>query len=145
MPFSYNEPITFGRDGSAKEFHASGVDFSEDGPQSWTVAPVAEFDLQFPFSRHDIVMELEASPFVVPDLVATQQTFIYVGGLFVGFLNIRGHAIRSFPLARSAVSGRTVRLSLVIPTAVSPATLCMSDDARELGLRLTFLVFKAVA
>jgi hypothetical protein len=142
MAISYNEPITFGRYGTAKSLNSTGIDFSEDGPQSWTSAPVAELDIQLPFVRQDISFQLEVTPFVIPDLLPAQKVFIFVSGLFIGYCSLTGHAVRAFPVNRNAVSGRTTRLSLVIPTATSPNSLRMSEDMRELGIYLTSIVFQ---
>jgi hypothetical protein len=141
MTINYNEPITFGRQGSAVNLNCEGVDFS-DATQSWTFAPTAEMDVQLPFARQDVTVQLEASPFLVPDIISAQNVFIFLGGLFVGFYTLRGHAIRSFPVNRSVVSGRATRLSLVIPTATSPKALQMSEDLRQLGIYLTSITFK---
>ncbi|MGE0682732.1 MAG: hypothetical protein AB7P69_17745 [Candidatus Binatia bacterium] len=145
MAVNYNEPITFGSQGAAKSLSSSGIDFSESGLQSWTIAPVAEIDLAFPFSRNDITMELEAIPFIVPETVPVQKAFIFAAGSFVGFLSITGHTTCTFSITRSMLSGRTVRLSIVIPTAVSPSSIYMSDDQRELGLRLASIAFRTGA
>ncbi len=141
MTINYNEPITFGANGGAVDLNCAGIDFS-DSDKSWTVAPVAELDVQLPFARQDVVVELEASPFLVPDKILAQNVFIYLGGLFVGFYKLKGHAIRAFPVNRSVVSGRATRLSLVIPTATSPSALDLSEDLRELGIYLTSITFK---
>lgn len=141
MTVNYNEPITFGRQGSAVNLNCEGLDFS-DVSQSWTMAPVAELDVQLPFARQDVTVQLEASPFIVPDMVSVQNVFIFLGGLFVGFYVLSGHVIRSFPVNRSVVSGRATRMSLVIPTAVSPNSLNMSEDLRQLGIYLTSITFK---
>jgi hypothetical protein len=142
MTINYNEPITFGRDGNAVGLNCNGIDFSEDGGRSWTRAPVAEIDIQLPFARQDVVVQLEASPFLVPDRLSAQNVFIYLGGLFVGYYSLKGHTIRSFSVNRSVVSGRATRLSLVIPTATSPHALELSGDLRELGIYLTSITFK---
>jgi hypothetical protein len=141
MSINYNEPITFGKQGTAMGLNCEGIDFS-DPTQSWTYAPTAELDVQLPFARQDVMVQLEASPFLVPDFVLFQNVFIFLGGLFVGFDTLRGHAIRSFPVNRSVVSGRATRLSLVIPTATSPRALNMSEDLRQLGIYLTSITFK---
>ena len=141
MTSKYNEPITFGRHGSAVELHCTGIDFSEDGTQSWTSAPVAEMDIQLPFARQDVTMRIEASPFLVAGQVAVQKVFIYLGGLFVGYYALRGHAERTFPVNRAVVSGRMSRLALVIPTAASPLSMNMSEDLRELGIYLSTITF----
>jgi len=142
MTINYNEPITFGRGGNAVGLNCSGIDFSEDGGRSWTRAPVAELDVQLPFARQDVVLQLEASPFLVPDLLPVQNVFIFLGGLFVGYYALKGHAIRTFPVNRGAVSGRAARLALVLPNAASPQSLKMSEDLRELGIYLTSITFR---
>jgi hypothetical protein len=144
MTLSYNAPITFGRDGSALSLNCDGIDFSEDEGRSWTQAPLAELDIQLPFARQDIAIELEATPFLVPEILSVQKVFIFLGGQFVGYYALKGHAIRSFQVNRSLVSGRSVRLSLVIPDATSPHSLGLSDDRRELGIYLTTITFKTV-
>lgn len=145
MTVSYNEPITFGRNGSAANLDSSGIDFSEDGIQSWTCLSVAELSIQLPFARQDLAVELEASPFLVPDTVSTQNGFIFLGGLFVGYFSLKGHAILTFPISRNIISGRPMRMSLVIPTATSPRAVEMSEDLRELGIYLTSITFKTTS
>jgi hypothetical protein len=144
MAIAFNEPITFGRYGSAADLRTTGIDFTEEGPESWTQAPVAELDLQLPFARQDVTLQIEATPFIVPDVLPAQKTFIFLGGLFVGYFNLTGHAIRGFPVNRAAVSGRAVRLTFVLPSATSPESLHMSEDQRELGICLSSIVFRTV-
>ena len=144
MALVYNVPITFGRAGGARALNCSGIDFSEDVGRSWTWAPVAELDCQLPLARQDIAMELSASPFLVPDVLSVQRVYIFLGGQFIGYFALKGHAIRSFPVSRSLASGRLARLSLVIPDAVSPHSLGISEDKRELGICLTSITFRTV-
>ena len=142
MTISYNEPITFGRNGTAKSLNCIGIDFSEDGTRSWTNAPVAELDVQLPVARQDIFVTLEASPFIVPEIIPAQQVFIFIGGLFIGYLTLREHEVKTFPINRSVISVRPVRMSLILPTATSPNSLYLSEDMRELGIYLHSIVFK---
>lgn len=145
MAINYNEPITFGRNGTAKALACTGIDFSEDGNQSWTNAPMAELDIQLPFARQDILVEIDATPFLIPESVPAQKIFVFIGGLFVGYYTLTGHEVKAFPINRSVISGRAVRMSLVIPTATSPRTLFLSEDMRELGIYLTSITFKATS
>jgi hypothetical protein len=144
MSINYNEPITFGGSGSATRLNCEGIDFSDEGDRSWTCAPVAELDVQLPFARQDVAIEVNASPFLVPELLLVQNVFVFLGGLFVGYYRLKGHTIRSFPVNRGVVSGRATRLALVIPTATSPQALELSGDLRELGIYLTSITFKTM-
>jgi hypothetical protein len=145
VAISYNEPITFGRNGTARSLNCTGIDFSEDGNLSWTNAPVAELDVQLPAARQDVFVRLEVSPFIVPDMVSSQQVFIFMGGLFTGYCTLRGHDVRIFPVSRSLISVRPMRLSLIMPGATSPSALLLSEDMRELGICLHSIVFKTTS
>jgi len=140
MPVNYNAPITFGLGGSAQDLNCTGVDFSEVGG-SWTCEPLVEMDIDLPFARQDVVMELDAEPFLAGEILPVQTVSIFLAGLFVGFCSLRGHAISTFPVNRN-VSGRIARLSLAIPTAASPRVLNLSDDDRQLGIYLTAITFR---
>jgi hypothetical protein len=143
MAISYNEPITFGRLGIAKTLNCAGIDFSEDGFNSWTEAPVAEMDIPLPIARQEVRLEIDVAPFILAGEVAVQSVFIFLGGFFIGFCSLVEPVVRTFPIARNLVSGRPMRLSLVIPTARSPFSLNISDDLRELGVHLHSMVFRA--
>jgi hypothetical protein len=145
MAISYNVPITFGRNGTAKGLNSTGIDFSEDSTQSWTSAPLAELDIQLPPARQDVVVQIEASPFLVANIVSSQQVFIFMGGIFVGFCKLTGHDVKTFPVARTIISGRSSRMSLVLPNATSPSASLLSEDMRELGIYLNTIVFKTAS
>ena len=142
MAISYNEPITFGRHGIAQGLNCAGIDFSEDGTQSWTSAPVAELEVQLPFARQDITLEIDGAPFLIASRLLVQHLYVFTGGLFTGFAKLSGHNVLTFPLNRSTLAGRSTRLALVIPTAVSPHALGLSQDERELGIRLNAITFR---
>jgi hypothetical protein len=142
MAISYNVPITFGRNGSAKALNCTGIDFSEDGAQSWTSAPLAEMDIQLPPARQEVLIQIEAFPYLVCDMVNAQQVYIFLGGMFVGFCKFTCHGVRTFPVNRSIISGRPNRLSLALPDATAPSSAMQSEDMRELGIYLQAIVFK---
>ena len=145
MAISYNEPITFGRNGSAQRLNCNGIDFSEDGTQSWTNAPAAELDIQLPMARQDVLLEIEAAPFLIPNLVLVQNIFVFLGGLFTAFHALSSHNMMACLLNRNALPIRPTRLSLVIPTAVSPSSIGTGHDMRSLGICLESITFKTIA
>lgn len=142
MAISYNVPITFGRSGTAKTLNCTGIDFSEDGAQSWTSAPLAELEIQLPPARQEVQVQIEATPFLVPNLVASQHVFIFLGGMFIGFYKLATHGVQVFPINRNIISGRPNRMSLVLPNATAPSSALDSEDMRELGIYLHSIVFK---
>lgn len=145
MAIAYNAPITFGHRGTARDLNCVGIDFSENGGQSWTSAPFAELDIPLPPARQEVVVQIEASPFTIPDVLSVQQLFIYIGGLFVGYSILRSHDSISFPVARAILTGRPNRMSFVLPNATSPNTSYGSQDLRQLGICLNSVVFRGVS
>jgi hypothetical protein len=145
MAINYNVPITFGRSGSAKGLNCTGIDFSEVGAQSWTSASVAEMDVQLPPARQDVVVQIEASPFVIHDIIPAQHVFLFLGGLFLGFFVLRDYQVTVLPVGRGLLTGRPSRLSLILPNATSPSASYVSEDMRDLGIYLSAIVFKIVS
>jgi hypothetical protein len=142
MVVHYNEPITFGCTGTARQLKCSGIDFDEDTSQSWTCGPVAELDFSLPFTEQGLSLEIEASPFVVPDLKPVQKIFVFLGGMFAGYSAWVAHAVKTFQVDRRAMTSETTPLTLVIPSAVSPTSLGIGEDYRELGICLSSITFK---
>ncbi len=137
----YNQPITFGPGSAAQELTSNGFSFEDNGPYSWTIAPVAEIDVQLPMPREAVTLELTATPFTHEERVRAQQVFIYLNGLFQGFCTMTENGTKSFPIQRTAFSPRASRLTFVIPTAVSPKKAGLGPDARELGIAISSLTF----
>jgi hypothetical protein len=141
MSLAYNEPITFGRSSGASQLTSSGIDFSEDTRRSWTSTKSCDIEITLPPARQDVTIQITASPFGVPEHLPAQQVFVFLGGLFVGFWWLRDFETVSFPIARANLTGRPTRLSLVVPTALSPSSLSLNEDERDLGISLQSITF----
>ncbi len=137
----FNEPITFGPSGSARELNPTGISFEDSGPYSWTIAPVAEIEIQLPLARETITLEVNATPFTPENTIASQQVFIYLNGLFQGFCSMDKREKKSITITRAALSTRPSKLTFVIPTAASPKSVGIGPDIRELGLALNTITF----
>lgn len=137
----YNEAITFGKSGSFAQLSPIGFDLSEAGPLSWTVQQSCEFQASLSIPRQDIAFFINATPFQVPNSASAQSLFIYVNGLFQGFHTFRGSSVVEIPIRRHAITSRSTRIQFVLPNAVSPNSLGISGDLRELGLAITEMRF----
>ena len=65
--------MTLGRIGTVRSLETTGLDFSENDSQSWTIAPVVDIELPLAYRRGGIVMDIEATPFIFPDVVLLYQ------------------------------------------------------------------------
>lgn len=140
----YNEAITFGKSGSFAELSPIGFDLSEDGPLSWTIQQSCEFQASLAIPRQDIAFFISATPFKGAPGAQAQSLFVYVNGLFQGFHTFRGSTVVQMPIRRHAITSRSTRIQLVLPNAVSPQSLGISSDLRELGLAITEMRFDAI-
>jgi hypothetical protein len=86
---------------------------------------------------------MDAFAFSHPGKVENQQLFIFINGLFQGFHLFRDRETKAFPITRSAISSRSTLLSFVLPAAITPHSVGLSDDLRSLGLAFFSITFKS--
>jgi len=145
MVVKLNEVVTFGKSGSVAEMEPYGFDLSEPG-HSWTRDEVAGFSLSLggtvPLDTA-IRLHITARPFIQPGHVERQQFFVFVNGLHVGFRTVTAATDVQFVLPRNALSPRSTRVEFVIPTALSPKSLGISQDVRRLGIALSAVSFNS--
>jgi hypothetical protein len=142
MVMAFDEPITFGWRGSARSLRTQGIEFEDAADRSWTTSQTAELEVELPLARQDVTLELEAMPFLIPDSVRYQQISLFVSGMFVSLFSLEGFSRMKFRVGRHAISIRPTRISLAIPTAVSPTRLGIGDDKRDLGVHLATISFR---
>lgn len=131
--------ITFGTAGTINSLPNYGFDLSDGETASWTEQQTAWVDIVPRWPAKDMTLQLTAIPFLVPGHIATQQVFFYVNGLFCGLHGFFERQDCSIAIPRTALSGRSTRIALAIPSAVSPRQLGLSDDVRTLGIAITTL------
>jgi hypothetical protein len=73
MAHAYNDPIAFGRAGTARTLNCTVIGLLGDRKRTRTSAAVAEVAIRLPFARQDFVLEADASGFVMPDIVVSQR------------------------------------------------------------------------
>jgi hypothetical protein len=134
---TYPLEISFGRSGTITTIPNGGIDLGDGDLASWTEQQSAWFDIIPRWPARDLTLTLTAIPFLVPDRIQFQQVFIYVNGLFCGLTSLFDPQETSFHIPRNFVSGRSTRIALAIPTAISPQHLGISADVRTLGIALT--------
>ena len=139
-----NEWLSFGAQGSATKLikYSSGIDLSEDAQHSWTERPVVEIGFELPIVSQNLRIEILANPYIIPGQIEEQHITFYIGGLFSTFERRRERGTLVVPIPPNMAPVRVARMSLVIPTARSPASLGISDDQRELGLMLETIAFR---
>ncbi|MCU4159276.1 hypothetical protein AiwAL_04045 [Acidiphilium sp. AL] len=136
--------VNFGKEGNINSFNVSGFDLNDGDFYSWTEKQTAWIDIAARWPAKDLSIKLSAMPYLAVDQIIQQQIFIHVNGLFCGFHGFFEQDDCSFLIPRNAISGRSTRISITIPTAISPKRLGLSEDIRELGIAITTLSLLSV-
>lgn len=137
-PLRLNENVTFGRTGSIRDMEPYGFDLSEQGI-SWTQEEVAGFSVMISSVPPDAALRFHigATPFIQPGHVDRQQFFVFINGIYVGFRTLIVAEKVELVLPRTVLSPRGFRVEIVIPTALSPKSLGISNDIRKLGIAIS--------
>ncbi|HQT84425.1 MAG: hypothetical protein B7Z58_07690 [Acidiphilium sp. 37-64-53] len=138
-----NIDISFGWAGSITTIPNGGIDLNDGEHVSWTEQQTVWFEIIPRWPVKDLNLRLSASPFLVPGKISFQQVSVYVNGLFCGLTNLFESQECNFHIPRNAVSGRATRITLAIPTAISPKHLDLSEDVRTLGIAITAVCVSA--
>lgn len=125
--------VRFGSDGADGPHLGEGWSADEPGYR-WTVGASSEVWLTDP-GAGDLLLEIDASPFVHPPEVEAQRLVVHADGVFVGSLVMREGGRRAMRVPAGALAGRQdVRISFMHPDAARPSDHGQADDARQLGL-----------
>jgi len=119
-----------------------GFDLSEIS-YSWTQNETAGFSVMVASVPPDAALHLHvnARPFTQAGHMDRQQFFVFINGLFVGFRTLTKDEVSEFPVPRNLLSPRGLRIEFVIPTALSPKSLGISQDIRKLGIAISEVSF----
>lgn len=131
--------ITFGKSGNVGLFVTSGIDLHDGDFYAWTEKQTAWVEVTARWPAKDLSITLAAAPYLATDKIVRQDVFLHVNGLYCGFHAFFEQAECSFPVPRNAISGRSTKIAITIPTATSPKRLGLSEDIRELGIAITAL------
>lgn len=134
--------ISFGRQGNCNRFKLEGISTAPDEQMSWTVAPFAAITLNIVHLRPIGSVRISAMPYLANGLIRAQQFWFHVNGIFVGYGVYDAEGEKEFATWEVFRAGVNT-LSFVLPDAVSPAQLGVSDDVRPLGLGLKQIMFTA--
>jgi hypothetical protein len=116
-----------------EEYLGEGWSIGEAG-QRWALGPEARIAFALP-GTSDIVLRLDAEPFLVAGRLAQQAVGIELNGQPVGSWRLRSHGFRthSVRLPRTLQAPQD-RVRLRFPDAASPHSLGQGDDRRLLAL-----------
>jgi hypothetical protein len=137
------QDIAFGRD--ADRTATQGAGWAPPlAAKCWTDGTQSELCLRHGGAA-DLVLEIDAAPFLGASALASQRLIVHVNGWPAGELLCRDGRRRALHLNGAAIAGQSMlRLSFSMPDACSPAALGLSDNDRLHGFCFSRLrVFEA--
>lgn len=132
--YSYNDVLTFGRNGTAEPKKVSGWHIAED-EFTWTRRTAAVLAFQVPATSKDVVLRATAQGLIKPPEIADQPVTVLVNDVPVAKWNVatRGTFTAKIP-AEVSKRGGTLVITFETRRAASPSALQLGDDARELAV-----------
>lgn len=132
--YTLNRKLIFSREGHFSRYIQKGWSIAEAG-HVWTDGNVASLVFKMPDPLHDLIIDAEVTPFVVPPRLLRQRVILSVNGEKVGELEIsRPESIR-FTVPRSIwLKNDPAVLEFMLPDAATARSLGFNDDTRMIAL-----------
>jgi hypothetical protein len=134
--YIWGTPIEFQEGGNAHDYLVAGFARPERGI-TWTESPHVELQLEIEPPENDVLLVVDALPFLDGERVRYQEAYVYVNHVYVGYWRFeKDQKPVQLMLPRRAFYTRKLNIQLRIPMAVSPNDLGLSGDIRKLGLAM---------
>jgi hypothetical protein len=135
------------QDSGVRQFMQEGW-VAEQGNVSWTVNQRAELLLPIPTDSGALQFTVLARPFLAPPALELQSVYILANEQPVGAFRLEEKTLATLsfevPEETLELSPGSLRISFVLPDAVSPKAVGAGEDLRLLGLALTEMLIESV-
>lgn len=141
-----NEPITFGRSGSIRDYATQGWDLLEDNPtHTWTQEVEASLRFRIQPISTTTKITISGVPFSPAENPIEHQIWLHLNGFYCGFFVARENFEKSFLISNSFWESKENTLTITCPNAKSPRDLGLSQDSRNLGVALGRLTLNTLS
>ena len=131
---NFKTGINFGTNGNLNEFGPVGFSLPPGPVSAWSEARVAELTFRAPSLRRDVRFVIEVFPYLADGLIAMQECWVFLNGLFVHYASVKKPLEMTFTVQRTRLDLGANRLSFALPNATAPRELGLGDDLRLLGI-----------
>ena len=132
--YSYNAKISFAQGGDAARYQISGWSHAE-AEGTWTDGGTAKLAFAIPPSEKDVVLKATMSGFTKAPELPTQSVDVFVNGQQAAHWEIAVKGLVQLLIPAAATREGNLQLEFRLAKAASPASLGISADKRQLGLR----------
>ena len=132
--YSYNTKISFAEGGNAVRYQVFGWSHAE-AEGTWTDGKSAKLAFTVPPSTQDVVFKATMSGFTKAPELPSQSVDVFINGQQTTHWEIAVKGLVQLLIPASAVQDGRLELEFKLAKAASPASLGISADQRQLGLR----------
>lgn len=133
--------ITFGKNGTAYQYQMAGWSGPEDG-FTWTDGHNAVLAVQPETIDSDLTLKITASPYLGGGTLDQQRVTVYVNEHQVGEWSFdqAGTQEKTIVIPHAVLVEEMQHIAFELPDAVSPKSLGLSEDGRDLALAVRSMV-----
>jgi hypothetical protein len=128
---SHGDSIFFGRTGNYVSFRPEGFGPEDSSSHTWNDGYTASLQFQTAASVDRWNIDISIDPFIA-EQVPSQDLFVYLNGLWIGFSRLRHAAVLRCPVGQRQLAGQNI-ISFVMPSATSPKDIGTGGDLRRLA------------
>jgi hypothetical protein len=139
LDYKYGEVISFGTNGKSSLIKRSGWSFAEEN-YTWTEGNEASLIFSVKQPDKDLVLSIKMSPLLGGDIKG-QHLILFVNNQQISESIIDSNNTYQFNIPKDIVKDE-LHISLRLPDAVSPKSLGLNEDNRQLALSIEYLSVK---
>jgi hypothetical protein len=138
LPFK----VQFGASGDYKLWAADGWHHDVNDREHTWASHLAKLRVMLEFTNNDLLLEVDVIPLRARGV--DQELFVFMNGAFVAYWPVAQSGVRKARIESTFLGARDSVISLLMPKALCPRDVGVSNDERTLGLAFRSLSISAI-
>lgn len=134
--------VQFGASGDYKLWAADGWHHDANDREHTWANHLAKLRVMLEFTNTDLLLEVDVIPLTVRGV--NQELFVFMNGAFVAYWPVAQSGIKKARIESSLLGARESVIALLMPNALCPRDVGVSNDERTLGLAFRSLSISAI-
>jgi len=134
--------VQFGASGDYKLWAADGWHHDVNDRQHTWANHLAKLRVMLEFTNDDLLLEVDVIPLRARGV--DQELFVFINGAFVAYWTVAQSGVKSARIEAVLLGARESVISFLMPKALCPRDVGLSNDERTLGLAFRSLSISAI-
>lgn len=139
LTYQYGTEIVFGSEGNSANYKDFGWWGTPESNFTWTDGPVASLYIPLQQSSSDLKLTADLEPYL-PESIKEQKVNVYVNEHKLGQWIAQSNGKYTMTIPKNLTVDSSIKLEFELPDAVSPSSLNISSDIRNLGIAMKSVV-----